>query len=147
MARPTQDADDDDGKVMTIDASDDDEVEFEPVDVGMNGNGSAVDGDGDEEEEEAWDEVAISSEHDDKGERTSKQAGDIEIVLQKEPESAKVKARRAAKGTGVNQARERMIRHERHKLHAVCLLVSGMIRNRWICDATLKVSPSSISTE
>ncbi len=43
----------------------------------------------------------------------------------------------------VNTAMERMIRQERHKTHLLCHLALGLIRNRWLNDIEVKVSPPS----
>lgn len=40
----------------------------------------------------------------------------------------------------VNTAMERMVRQERHKVHLLCHLALGLIRNNWISDTEVKVS-------
>lgn len=115
----------------------DDDVVFEPVDVEISANATTgdeqADNDDDDEEEEAWDEVEVPQ--NELAARPEEEG--IEIVLSKEPSARQVKPKR--KKNAVSQAMERMIRHERHKFHLTCLLVSGMIRNRWINDRTIQV--------
>ena len=54
---------------------------------------------------------------------------------------------RRKKGNG-STVYDQMIRHETHKLHATCLLATGLFRNRWINSTTLRVRlPHSSSSQ
>lgn len=42
--------------------------------------------------------------------------------------------------------RERMIRQEKHKTHTICLLATGLIRNRYINNKELQVRSQLVTS-
>ncbi|KAM0748756.1 Rad4-domain-containing protein [Meredithblackwellia eburnea MCA 4105] len=102
----------------------------------FSGDGNDEDSDDDED---AWDEVDVDQDNRistlSSAAAAAAAAGSeaIEIVIQK---GGKQKATK--KKPNGSTTRERMVRQERHKVHAICHLAVGLIRNRWLNNPLLK---------
>ncbi|GAA5894635.1 hypothetical protein JCM8208_006031 [Rhodotorula glutinis] len=107
------------------------------------------DDDDDDDDEEAWDEVDIpqaaaevplpdlDGAEDALDAATAAQragGGGIEIVISR----ASTKAKGKGKAKAGETARERMIRQERHKVHVLSLVATGIVRNQWLNDKELQ---------
>ncbi|KAI5479522.1 hypothetical protein MNV49_003464 [Pseudohyphozyma bogoriensis] len=92
---------------------------------------TAPDSGSDSDDEEAWDEVEIPTTASAAAAAAAGEEG-ISIVI-----APKGKGKKKRKPDG-STTRERMIRQERHKVHVISLLATGLIRNRWLNDPLLK---------
>ncbi|GAA5927119.1 hypothetical protein JCM3775_002451 [Rhodotorula graminis] len=107
------------------------------------------DDDDDDDDEEAWDEVDIpqaaaevplpdlDGANDALDAATAAQragGGGIEIVISR----ASTKSKGKGKAKAGETARERMVRQERHKVHVLSLVATGIVRNKWLNDKELQ---------
>jgi len=95
------------------DQSEDEQVDWEEVDVDEIGGANLENAEG------------------------SNQNVALEIVLSRAGEQGSIKKRSA------NSALERQIRHQVHRMHTITLLTAGLLRNRLLNDALLKVGTQS----